>query len=210
MPIRIDIDPRSPDEAALRRACESLGQGWIVAFPTDTLYGLAVDPRNHTAVARLVRVKGRPSGQPFPLIAADVEQVERLLGPLSPVTRRLAANLWPGPLTLVISARATLASDCLGAGASAAVRVPAHVVARALARMAGHPLTATSANRSGETAPRASAELSAAVGDAVAVILDAGQLPGGAPSTIVDARGERPKLVRQGAVPWARVLESLP
>ena len=209
MPIRIDVDPRSPDEAALRRACDCLGQGQIVVFPTDTLYGLAVDPRNDAAVARLVRAKRRPSGQPFPLIAADVEQVECLVGPMSPVTRQLAASLWPGPLTLVISARTSLASDCLAAGASAAVRVPAHPVARGLARMVGHPLTATSANRSGETAPRASVELSAAVCDAVAVILDAGQLSGGAPSTIVDARGEHPKLVREGEVPWARVLESL-
>ena len=209
MPSRFAVDPRQPDTDALSQACKSLAQGLVVAVPTDTLYGLAVDPRRDEAVARLYRAKGRPVGQPIPLIAGDVDQVERHVGAMSALARALAARFWPGPLTLIIAAHPNLAARCVGEGGSVAVRVPAHGVARHLAWRAGHPLTATSANRTGERPPRSPAEFALAIRDAVAVILDAGPVSGGAASTIVDARGTRPTLVRAGAVPWARVLESL-
>ncbi len=180
-----------------------------MALPTDTLYGLAVDPRDARAVRALFAAKRRAADVAVPLIAADVHQVERDLGTLTGAARELARRFWPGPLALVLDAPSSIASPVCGAGRTVAVRVPAHAVARALARAAGHPLTATSANRSGEAAASDANEVLRTLGESVEVILDGGPAPGGAPSTIVDARGERPKLVRPGAVAWNRVLAAL-
>jgi L-threonylcarbamoyladenylate synthase len=208
MPTVLTVDPRSPDPDLVARAAAALRLGGIVAYPTDTLYGLAVDPRDPAAVAALFEAKGRPSGQALPLVAADLEQA-RLAAALTPLALRLARTFWPGPLTLVVPAAAPLAPGVTAADGTVAIRVPAHDVARALARAAGWPVTATSANRSGEPPASTVEAVLAAVGAHLALVLDAGPAPGGPPSTIVDARGETPTLVRAGAVPWSRVLESL-
>ena len=208
MPKRLMVDPLVPDVDALRSASDALARGLIVAFPTDTLYGLAVDPRNPEAVRALYQAKQRGDA-PIPLIAADQAQVERQVGRMSPDARRLAARFWPGPLTLILEALPWLAEKFHGGARTVGVRVPNHPVARYLAREAGHPLTATSANLSGTEAASTADEVVAGLGDAVALVLDAGPTPGGLPSTIVDAQGDVVVLVRAGAVAWARVLESL-
>lgn len=178
-------------------------------MPTDTFYGLAVDPTSETAVKALVRLKGRPGGAALPLIAASVEQVERTCGPLPAASRRLAEAFWPGPLSVVVDAPASITAAVHGGLGTVAVRVPNHSVPVALALAWGAPLTATSANRSGCPPARSATALSElSVGDALFVI-DAGAGVGGAPSTIVDVRHEPPVLVRKGAVAWDRVLKSL-
>ncbi len=211
MPIRVTVNPDAPDPKALKRAAAVLSRGLMVGIPTDTLYGLAVNPRDPAAIAALFRTKRRELEQAVPLVAADVDQVERQAGRMSPLARRLASRFWPGPLALVIEASPELAPGVHGGTGKVAVRVPAHVVARELARTAGYPLTATSANRSGETPPSTADEVVAALSDVaeLTLVLDAGPTPGGSPSTIVDATGGEPILVRAGAVPWERVLESL-
>ena len=205
---RLMIDPRNPDPEALRSAANTLAHGLIVAFPTETFYGLAVDPRNPEAVGRLYRAKRRGDAA-IALIAADLPQIEREVGRLSPTMRHLAAHFWPGPLTLIIEVWPSLAEQIHGGLRTVGVRVPNHPVARQLAREVDYPLTATSANLSGRKAASTADEVAASLGDAVALILDAGPTPGGMPSTVVDVQGERPVLVRGGAVAWARVLESL-
>ena len=205
---RLMVDPRLPDPEALRSAANTLAHGLIVAFPTETFYGLAVDPRNPEAVGRLYRAKRRGDAA-IALIAADLPQIEREVGRLSPTMRHLAAHFWPGPLTLIIEASPSLAEQIHGGLRTVGVRVPNHPVARQLAREVDYPLTATSANLSGGKAASTADEVAASLGDAVALILDAGPTPGGMPSTVVDVQGERPVLVRGGAVAWARVLESL-
>jgi L-threonylcarbamoyladenylate synthase len=124
-------------------------------------------------------------------------------------SRRLAAAFWPGPLSLIFDAPVRVAVAVHGGGRSVAVRVPDDRVARALAEAFGTPITATSANLSGEPPARDVGSLGAVATDARVLVIDAGVTPGGAPSTIVDARGSAPVLVREGAVPWNRVLESL-
>jgi len=181
----------------------------VVAYPTDTLYGLAVDPRRADAVARVYALKARTPGRALPLVAADLAQVVATLGPLGEAERRLAEACWPGPLTLVVRGPATLAPDVMGADGTIAVRVPAHRVACALARAVGHPVTATSANRSGRAAHATPDEVTAALGESVALLVDAGPTPGGAPSTIVRVEASGPRLLRAGAIPFARVLELL-
>jgi L-threonylcarbamoyladenylate synthase len=205
--IRLPIDRAALDPQTMATAAQVLSQGGIVGFPTDTLYGLAVDPRNERAVHRLCRLKGRQDSSPIPLIAADRAQVEQHAGLLAPLGRRLADAFWPGPLTLVVPAWLGLARGVSGLGDRVAIRVPNHVVACELARQAGHPVTSTSANRSGEPAPATVDEFIEILGGGIDLVLDAGPTPGGLPSTIVDVTGSRPVLVRAGVVAWARVLE---
>jgi L-threonylcarbamoyladenylate synthase len=201
------VDPRAPDETVVARAARILLDGGIVAYPTDTLYGLGVDPRDARAVQRLFAVKQRSGTQPIPLIAADQAQVEREVGRLNPLARRLAAAFWPGPLTLVIAAFPAISSGVHDAAGHVGVRVPAHAVARMLAARAGCAITSTSANLSGEPPPDSPAEVLAGLGAYIDALLDAGPAPGGLPSTIVDTTHGAPALVREGVVPWARVLE---
>jgi len=204
---RIDASDPSPDVIELARS--ALAGGGIVAYPTDTFYGLAVDPRMAEAVARLFDAKGRVPGLALPLIAADVGQVEQSLGRLSTGERALAAGCWPGPLTLVIRTAATLAPPVLAADGTVAVRVPDQAVARAFARALGFPITATSANRSGSPASSTADEVARALGGTLSLILDGGSTRGGPPSTIVRVDERGPRVLRPGAVPLARVLELL-
>ena len=203
------VSSSDPDPGVLARAAQAIRDGGVIVFPTDTLYGLAADPRNERAVAAIFRMKGRAPAEPLPLVAADVEQVEREAGVFSPLARRLASRFWPGPLTLVLTARDSLAAGVTAGTGTVAVRVPAHLVARQLAARAGVPLTATSANRSGLPPSAAAAAAAEGLETAVAGVLDAGVTPGGEPSTIVDARGDEPRLVRAGAIAFERVIEAL-
>ena len=193
--------------ADLSPAVSALRDGAVVAFPTETFYGLAVDPRSEPAVLRMFALKRRAADHSLPLIAASVAQVKDHVGSMTPLAERLAARWWPGPLTLIIPASPVLFAGVHGSTGNVAVRVPAGSVARALAAAAGHAITSTSANISGEPPPTTPDEVAAAFGDDLAVLIDGGPTPGGLPSTIVDATGAVPLLVRAGAIAWERVLE---
>jgi L-threonylcarbamoyladenylate synthase len=204
----IRIDPVHPAAHDVDRIVKILRAGGVVAYPTDTLYGLAVDPRSDAAVERLYEVKGRDERSAITLIAADVTQAGEVCR-LEATHLKLARTFWPGPLTLVGDARAALPGRLLAGGRTVAVRVPAHPAARAIARALGFCITATSANRAGEAPAGSATEVAATVADRIDAIVDAGPAPGGAPSTIVALREGAPVLVRAGAIAWDRVLESL-
>jgi L-threonylcarbamoyladenylate synthase len=195
-------------DVMIDRAATVLRRGGVVAYPTDTLYGLAVDPRSTAAVEKLFKVKERTPGHPIPLIAADMAQVEQA-GVMTPVARRLAETFWPGPLSMVLEAGAQIVPWVKALDESIAIRIPASQPARALARAFGFCITSTSANLSGEAPTADPIEVALSLDDRIDFLLDRGLAPGGAPSTIVDARGPAVRLVRAGAVPWDRVLESL-
>lgn len=207
MPLTLKVDLRDPDPAVIHEAGQLIRDGLVVAYPTDTLYGLAVDPRNAEAVRRLFELKGRPASSALTLIAADMADV-RAVADMTADAERLAARWWPGPLTIVVRAKAILARETLAGGESVGIRIPNHAVAVAIARAAGFCMTATSANKSGATAASSADAVLSALPD-VDAIVDAGRSRGGAPSTIVDASGRDVTLVRAGAVPWERVLKSL-
>jgi len=207
MPLVLRVSPQDPDPAVIREATDMIRRGLVVAYPTDTLYGLAVDPRNAHAVKRLYALKGRAETSALTLIAADLEQV-RAAAEMTTDAERLAARWWPGPLTIVLRARGSVARETLAGGQTIGVRVPDHPVAIALARDAAFPITATSANRSGATAASSADAVAAALAE-VDAIVDAGPARGGAPSTIVDGSKTPVTLLRQGVVPWDKVLRSL-
>lgn len=201
------VDAVAPDLRVIREAATMIRDGLVVAYPTDTLYGLAVDPRNAAGVRRLFALKGRPDTSALTLIAADAVQAG-MAGEMTRSADRLVERWWPGPLTIVVRARGALAVETLAGGSTVGVRVPDQAVARALAAAVGFCITATSANRSGQAA----ATDAAAVADAlptVDAILDGGPSRGGPPSTIVNAVEDELTLIRAGAVPWDRVLRSL-
>jgi len=199
----------NPDTALLAKAVAVIRSGGVVAIPTDTLYGLAADPFNAKAVDRIFAAKGRAEAQAVALVASDAAQILARLGPLTPMARRLADHFWPGPLTILM-----IASDDLAPGVSAGtgmvgVRVPGHAVTRELCRLASLPLVATSANKSGKPPSHDPDEVAAALGDAIDLLVDSGLTPGGAPSTIVDASGPSPRLIRKGAIPLERIEQCL-
>jgi len=198
----------SGNAVAIAVAVDVLRRGGIVAFPTDTLYGLAVDPRHDAAVRRLFELKGRNAASAVPLIAASEEQA-RAAGQFGDVESRLARAFWPGPLTIVLPARAGLSTQLLAGGATVAIRVPAHDLARALADGLGFCVTSTSANRSGELPVTDPAALDHALVSGVDLVVDDGATPGGPASTIVEVTKDGLRLVRAGAVAFDRVVKSL-
>jgi L-threonylcarbamoyladenylate synthase len=207
VPVILRVAAESPDPAVIREASDLIRRGLVVAYPTDTLYGLAVDPRNAEAVRRLYELKGRAETSALTLIAADLAHVGAA-GELTAEAERLAGRWWPGPLTVVMRARPILARETLAGGSTVGIRIPDHAVGIALARDAGFPITATSANRSGAAAASSADAVAAALPD-VDAIVDAGPVRGGEPSTIVDASSTPVTLLRQGVVPWDKVLRSL-
>jgi L-threonylcarbamoyladenylate synthase len=184
-----------------------LRAGGVVAFPTDTLYGLAVDPRRADAVRRLFALKGRDATVAVPLVAASLEQAMLAAG-FTEHEKRAAEAFWPGPLSIVASANSCITPAALGGRGTVAIRVPAHEIARQLARAFDFPVSATSANRSGEAGADSADAVAAALPD-VDLLVDGGRAPGGAPSTIISFDNTRPILLREGAVPWERVIKSL-
>ena len=206
--IRVKVDPLRPDVAALANPVDILRRGGIVAYPTDTMYGLAVDPRNDSAVERLFEVKSRDRSAAVALIASDVAQAQEA-GVFGASELALARGFWPGPLTIVVPASSKLSPALTGDLQTVGVRVPAHAVAQALARAFASCITATSANLSGRSPALTADEVAAAFGTRIDAVIDAGPAPGGAPSTIVEVVNDRPVLRRSGAIAWDRVLESL-
>lgn len=195
------LDPQRPDPGLLARGAELLRRGLLVVYPTETFYGLACDPRQPEAVERIFAAKGRPERMALPLIAADREAVQWCARAVPDVAHRLMDAFWPGPLTLVLPAAEELPALLLGGGHTVGVRVSSHPVASGLARAAGGPIVATSANRSGEPPPSTAREAQEALGDAVSLILDGGPATGGSASTVIDLTVDPPRLIRSGAVP---------
>lgn len=202
---RVFVDPGAPQRDAIEEAVTWIRKGGLVAVPTDTLYGIAADPFNRAAVSRVFDVKGRDAGRALPLIAADVAQVETHLGRLTPLACRLADRFWPGPLTLIVAAPRALAPDVTAGLGTVGVRVPANEIARAICAGCDRPITATSANVSGEAATADPDVVERRLGDRLDMLLDAGPAPGGEPSTVVDATHAEPRLIRGGAIAWEAI-----
>jgi L-threonylcarbamoyladenylate synthase len=210
-PRTIDAAPGAAAAFAVGEARAVIAAGEIVAFPTETFYGLGGDPAREDAVAAIFSAKGRAAGEALPLIAADVAAARALAARWSHAAQRLADAFWPGPLTLVVPVRAGAVVGGVTAGRDTiAVRVPGHPLAQALAGAAPNGvLIATSANRSGSAALATAQAVAQALGTDLALIVDGGPSPGGLASTIVDVAGEEPRLIRAGPVPFDRVLEFL-
>jgi len=197
---RLKVKPEEPAPEAVARAAEVLRAGGIVAFPTETVYGICADALNADAVRRLYKAKGRDSKKACAYLLADLKAAERVAPPLPPLARRLAARFWPGPVTLVVPG--------VMDGETVGLRLPALELPRALADIAGHPLLQTSANRTGEPAALNAAAVQKALGGAVDLLLDGGRAPGSRSSTVVRCDGRSLTVVRAGAIPEEEILDA--
>lgn len=200
--------PGDLGDDALGAAVCALRRGGVVAAPTETFVGLLCDIGFAGTLDRLVRLKGRPAGRPFPLLVPDAGSVAPLVVRIPAPASRAMAVFWPGPVTLLLPARPGLPVVLVGEGGSVAVRVAGASPAASLCRLHGAPLTATSANASGEPPATDSADLDPGIRSGVDVVVP-GRSPGGLPSTIIAFEGDGYRIVREGAVPAAAIRGTL-
>jgi len=199
--------PHCPSDLDYRRAVALLAQGEIVAFPTETFYGLAVDPFNEQALAALFRLKGRALQKPLLVLVQNEGQLLELTDSVPPAYRPLMKSFWPGPLTLVFPAKTGLSSLLIGKSGGIGIRISPHPVAQRFGQLWGGPITATSANVSGMPAARTAEEVRRIFGAGVSCILDGGQTPGGMSSTVVGFNQGKLELFRAGAVDFFAIIQ---
>jgi L-threonylcarbamoyladenylate synthase len=190
----------SASPADLADAAAALARGLVVAIPTDTVYGVAVDPASPGATARIFDLKQRPRDTELPMLVLDVSQALSISDAVPPYARTLMAAFWPGALTVVLRRRPGLEADLGGDGATIGIRVPDNELVRELCRRVG-PLAVTSANIHGEPPLTTAGEVEKAFAGDVAVVVDGGTCTG-EPSTVVDCTGDAPVLIREGRIPW--------
>jgi len=191
------FNAQQPD--AVSQAAAWLGQGQLVAFPTDTVYGVGVAAFNAAAIERLYQAKKRPYSKGIPILLADPADLDKVSQNIPAAARRLMTRFWPGPLTLILPRHPHLPAN-ISPNESIAVRIPDCDVARALIRAAGGAVAATSANQSGQPPAQTGVEALAALAGVVTAVLDDGPAPGGVPSTIVTFTEGNPRIIREGPI----------
>lgn len=201
---------RGDSESALTEALSALRSGQLVAFPTDTVYGVGCDAWSAGAIERLYWAKRRPKSMAIPVLVSAPEYVKRVASALPSALDALVERFWPGGLTLVVPRAPTLPELLCAGKPSVAVRMPAHPLALRLIAGMGGALAATSANLSGNPSPKTAAEVLTDLEDRVAIILDGGECPGGIASSIVDLVADPPVLVRRGSLDVGILREALP
>jgi L-threonylcarbamoyladenylate synthase len=184
----------------IEKGVKILQRGGVIAFPTDTVYGLGADAFNATAVERIYEIKNRPKHRQLPVLIADVERLTTLADPIPEIAWFLARRFWPGGLTLVLS-KADSLPTYLAPESTIAVRVPDHLVCLAIIQHLGNPIIGTSANISGQPSALTAEEVRQQLGGKIDFIINGGKCPGGKESTVVDVTRESPRILRQGIIP---------
>ena len=204
------MDVSKPDAShreLVETAAEILRSGGIVAIPTDTLYGLAADAFNDSAVRRILEVKRRPDGMALPLLLSEPDEISQCATDIPEVTWELVDRFWPGGLTLVFKKSDSVSDVVSGGMDTVALRTPDHWVPRTLVELIGSPVTGTSANRSGSPSLTSANAVRLDLGDDVDMVVDIGEDAAGEASTVLDLSGERPRILRTGTVTLAEIAE---
>ena len=197
-------------EQQLQHAVAILKGGGVVAYPTDTVYGLGADIFNEKAVGRIYQIKQRLIYQPLPILLADKFEMAMMAAAMPEIAWLLAEHFLPGGLTLIVRKSSLVPPWVTAGGDTVAVRIPNHPIALALIRDLGKPLIGTSANLSGLPSPVSTREVRDQLGDKVDFVLDGGRCPGGIESTVVDVTGETPMILREGSVSREEIERILP
>ena len=206
----VPVDPDHPEAAAIARAAECLRRGGLVAFPTETVYGLGVHALNREAVRRLFEAKGRPANDPVIVHVASPEGMHSLARHVPDEARALAARFWPGPLTIVLPRLPVVPDEVTAGLETVAIRVPAHPVARALIVAAGIPVAAPSANLFSRPSPTRASHVLDDLDGRIDMVIDGGSATVGVESTVVDVSRETPVVLRPGAITVEMLREVLP
>lgn len=193
----------------VKKAAAILRAGGIVAYPTDTVYGLGSDVYNYEAVKKVFLVKNRPLDMPLPVLIADVSQLAGLAGTFPPYARTLMGKYWPGGLTIVFNKAASFTSLALAGSSKIAIRMPGHPLALLLIKELGRPISGTSANLHDHASALTAGEVEKQLGGGVDFIMDDGRCPGGQESTIVDVTVNPPVILRKGAIPEKEIRDLL-
>jgi L-threonylcarbamoyladenylate synthase len=195
------------DSNSLAHALDVLSGGGLVAFPTDTVYGLGAMAFDANAVSKIYLAKGRGQEKAIPILVSDVDQIYRVSSGVHDFAIKLGKKFWPGPLTIVVPRHSTI-PDVVSPLPTVGVRIPNLNVTRDLLRLTG-PLAVTSANMSGQTSPSTAKGVNAQLNGRIPLILDGGVTPGGIPSTVVDCTGEEPVIVREGPISLEEILSAI-
>lgn len=202
----LKVNPEAPDRRALDAAAEAILRGGVIAFPTDTLYGLGCSLFDVAAVEMVGTLKRRPASHAFISLIPDPSQADGLALAVSPVARRLIKTCWPGPLSLIFVAAEIVPRAVRGTGGTIALRCPRDPLSHALLERIGGPVVSSSANLSGQPPAETADDVVRIFGNQLDLVLDGGPRRGGVPSTLVDVSGPRPKLLRRGALDVTELL----
>ena len=201
---------KSEIENQIKQAVAILKQSGLVAYPTDTVYGLGACMTDIAAVERIFQVKGRPKGMALPVLLADQAQIEQIVTSVPPAAQLLADAFFPGALTIILPKSDVVPDIITGGGKTVAFRIPNHPVPIALIKQLGKPIVGTSANLSGLDSALNAAEVKKQIGDKIDMVIDGGRCPGGIESTVVDLSGVKPVIRRQGAISIEKLRKILP
>ena len=196
----VDFEQPGPSSKAIESVQSVLNSGGVIAFPTDTFYGLGANPFNPDALSKIFQIKQRPADKPLLILIHSIDQLEDLTQEVTENARKLMEHFWPGPLTLIFKAALSL-PDALTAGTGTiGIRLPGHPFTHRLLETLGQPLTAPSANISGTGEPRTAQQVESSLGGELDLIVDGGPAPGGKLSTVLDSTANPPTLIREGAL----------
>jgi len=209
MPEILKIDPRKPDKSLINAAVYILKKGGIIAFPTETFYGLGADAGNVEAVEKIYRIKGRDPKNPIPIIIGNTRDITGLVKDIPETGRKLMKKFWPGGLTIVFRASSNILPGLTGGTGKIGIRLSSNIIASQLAKPLSNPITATSANPSGAGECISADEVIDCLKDKIDAIIDGGHTPGGLGSTIVDVTTDPVTVLREGIIPTS-LLDNTP
>ena len=207
LPVSSVIIPQTTEN--LEQITAAMARGGVIAFRTDTFYGLGADPFNRSAVQRIRELKGREDDKPILVVISDTKQTDRLIPHHSKAFEDLTERFWPGALTIIGRAADDLPDELTAGTRTVGMRLPDDARVRVLIEACGGALTATSANVSGQPPARTAAEVEKYFGQQIDLIVDGGATTSEAPSTVVDATAEEIKLVRDGVIPWSEICSAV-
>jgi len=200
MPLILKINPDNTEPDRIEEAVALLRKGGVIAFPTETFYGLGADAGNERAVKQIFEIKGRDFRSPIPLIIGKKEELAELVEDIPPLAETLMTRFWPGPLTLVFRASGRINPGLTAGTGTIGIRLSSHPIALALAGALGGPITATSANRSGKKECTSAEDVLDQLGGRLDGVIDGGSTAGGLGSTVLDVTCDPPKILRHGAI----------
>jgi L-threonylcarbamoyladenylate synthase len=196
----LKADHETTEEEVLHSAAAIVAHGGVIAYPTETIYGLGADATDEKAVRRIYEIKGRSFKSPLSVIIGEARDLYPLVREAGPVARKLMDAFWPGPVTIVFEASDKIPSMLTAGTGKIGIRLPGHLIARQIAVRSGRPLTATSANLSGAPECDDAAAVYAQLGDKIDALVDLGKTAGMPATTVVDATGDKPLILRQGTI----------
>lgn len=209
MPVILKVDPEKPEQSIISAAVQIFREGGIIAYPTETFYGLGADGLNDQAVEKIFSIKGRDRKIPISVIIGEMNDLKCLVRDIPECASRLIDAFWPGALTLIFRASENIPPFLSSGSGKIGIRISSNPVAIALAKALCHPITSTSANISGAKECTSAGEVLTRIGEKIDAVIDGGHTPGGLGSTIVDITDQPPVILREGAIPCSLILPVL-